>query len=212
MDANRAEILAGAAGAGAFIIGLLVLHLPIWLCLTTTALIYAGLNLLMGGIFQAKVQQIVGSSATAIAQLTDQILKNRQQLDHLRRRSASLPHKGIRERVLRVCDLSEKIFNNFEEDPDDIRRAHRFLSQFNRVLPIIEDYLHLASDTDRRKVLTVEDEQNIDLTLKAFEENLQLIYQGFQENNLHKLRMATGTLKRMLEMERTIQPSDRKPS
>ena len=212
MDPGKAELLAGIAGAGAFLTTLVVLGWPLWLCLTLTALIYLGLNMLLGGVVQNKVQQIMSSGAATLDQLSRQIDLHRQELQELRRWTSSVPTSGIRLRVTSVCDLSEKIFRNFEEDPEDIRRAHRFLSQFKKVLPIVRDYVHLASDKDRRKVLTDEDEQNIAQTLESFENNLQEAYRGFQENNVQKLRLATGTLKRMLEMDRSIHRSDRKSS
>ncbi|WP_319523322.1 5-bromo-4-chloroindolyl phosphate hydrolysis family protein [uncultured Desulfosarcina sp.] len=212
MDSGKAELLAGIAGAGAFLTTLVVLGWPLWLCLTLTALIYLGLNMLLGGVVQNKVQQIMGVGAATLDQLSRQIDLHRQELKELRRWASSVPTPGIRLRVTNVCDLSEKIFRNFEEDPEDIRRAHRFLSQFKKVLPIVRDYVHLASDKDRRKVLTDEDEQNVAQTLEIFETNLQEAYRGFQENNVQKLRLATGTLKRMLEMDRSIHRSDRKSS
>jgi hypothetical protein len=212
MDPQKAELLAGMAGAGAFLTPLIVAGWPLWLCLTITVLIYLGVNLVLGGLFQNKVQQLMGGTAASLTQLSAQIDENRRQLGALRQWIPSVPHTNIRDRVSAVCDLAEKIFDNFAEDPEDIRRAHRFLSQFQKVLPIVQDYVHLASDRDRRQVLTDADEKNIELTLDAFEHNLRNAYQGFQENNLQKLRMATGTLKRMLEMDRAIHPSDREKS
>lgn len=212
MYSGKTELLAGIAGAGAFLATLVVLGWPLWLCLTLTALIYLGLNMLLGGVVQNKVQQIMSSGAATLDQLAQQIDLHRQELEELRRWASSVPTPGIRLRVTSVCDLSEKIFRNFEEDPEDIRRAHRFLSQFKKVLPIVRDYVHLASDKDRRRVLTDEDEQNIAQTLEIFETNLQEAYRGFQENNVQKLRLATGTLKRMLEMDHSIHRSDRKSS
>lgn len=212
MDAKKAELLAGLAGASSFLSTLMVLAWPLWLCLTITALIYLGLNLLLGGVVQNSVQQLVVGTAASLEQLSTQINHHRRQLEEMRQWTPAIPSAAIRQCVLNVCELSGKIFRNFDEDPEDIRRAHRFLSQFRKVLPIIQDYVHLTSDKDRRGVLTPEDEANIIQTLKSFEDNLREVYQGFQENNLQKLRMATGTLKRMLEMDRTIHRSNREKS
>ena len=212
MAPNNAELLSGIASAGAFLATLIAAAWPLWLCLVITVLVYLGLNLMLGGLFQTKVQQIMGGTAGSLAQLSAQIDEHRRQLAALQHYIPAVPHPTIRNRVSAVCTLAEKIFDNFAEDPEDIRRAHRFLSQFQKVLPIVQDYVHLASDKDRRQVLTEADEQNIELTLEAFEDNLRDAYQGFQENNLHKLRMATGTLKRMLEMDRAIHRSNREKS
>ena len=209
MTPGKAEFLAGLAGAVVFLGSLIAAAWPVWLCLSLTGLIYLGLNLILGGLFQNKVQEIMGGSAASLSQLSMQIKMHQRELVALRQWIPSVPNEAIRSRVTAVCTLAEKIFDNFEEDPDDIRRAHRFLSQFRKVLPIVRDYVHLASDRERRKVLTAEDEQNIAQTLEALEDNLRNAYQGFQENNLQKLRMATGTLKRMLEMDRTMNRSDR---
>ncbi len=212
MTPATAELLAGLAGATVFLGALIFAALPVWLCLALTVLIYLGLNLILGGMFQNKVQEIMGGTAASLAHLSAQIDAHRRELVALKKWIPSVPDATIRNRVSAVCTLAEKIFDNFEKDPDDIRRAHRFLSQFDKVLPIVQDYVHLASDRDRSKVLTQEDEQNIAQTLEALENNLRNAYQGFQENNLRKLRMATGTLKRMLEMDHSINPSDRNES
>mgnify|MGYP006295571789 CR=1 FL=1 len=203
MDPNKAELLAGCGGIAVFFLTLFTFAWPLWLSLTLTALCYVGLNLTLGGLFEDKVQQIVGGRQSAINQLHGQIDRDRQAVKNLRRLARSIQNEAIREKISQVCDLSEKIFHNFQEDPDDIRRAHRFLSHFNKLLPIIENYVHLSSDADRREVLTRQDEASIELTLDEFRSNLKAAYQAFQENNLQQLRVATGTLKRMIEMDNT---------
>jgi hypothetical protein len=202
MDPNKAEVVAGIVGAGTFLASLILVGWPMGICLAITALLYLGLNLVLGGRVQHQIQQMMGGAAATLAQLREQIDAHQRELEEIKRWAPSVPAVAIRQRVFNVCDLADKIFRNFSEDPDDIRRAHRFLSQFKKLLPIVRDYVHLASDTDRRQVLTPGDEQDIADTLDAFENNLRDIYQGFQENNLQKLRMATGTLKRMMEMSR----------
>ncbi|MCP4748565.1 MAG: hypothetical protein GY874_20885 [Desulfobacteraceae bacterium] len=204
MNSNKAELIAGIAGAGSFLGTLILIGWPIWLCLVNTLVIYLGVKFVLRRAYRTRVRKITSGTAAGLAQLTEQIRLQRRQLNKLRRLAPSVPNTPIRQLVLNICSLSDKIFRNFKEDPDDIRRAHRFLSQFQKVMPIIQDYTHLASDKDRCGVLTTEDEGSIEMTLKSFESNLKDVYQGFQQNNLQKLRMDTGTLKRMLHMDRTI--------
>ncbi len=212
MNPNRAEILAGLAGAGTFLGTLLVLGLPWWLCLVLTGLIYAGANLYLGGLFEDKVQEMMSGTQKAVAQMSERITENKRTVRALRGLSTSIQDPGIREKLVAICAIAEKIFLNFEQDPEDIKRAHRFLSQFQKLLPIIEDYAHLTSDPDRRAVLTDEDEQNIRTTLDAFLSNLKQSYQAFQDNNLMKLRMSTGVLKRMIDMDESVSRRERSSS
>ena len=203
MDSKRAELLAGLGGIATFFSTLFTLGWPTWLSLVLTGLAYVGLNLMLGGIFEEKVQQLVGGSQLALGQLREQIERDRKTVKNLRQLSRAIENRDIREKVIQVCDLSQKIFDNFRQDPDDIRRAHRFLSHFKKLLPIIENYVHLSSDPDRREVLADADERNISSTLDDFLANLKAAYKAFQENNLQQLRIATGTLKRMVDMDTT---------
>jgi 5-bromo-4-chloroindolyl phosphate hydrolysis protein len=200
MTPAKAELISGFAGAAAFLLTFLLLSWPLGVGILIAVILYAGANLTLGGLIEDKVQQIFGGSKI-LAQLATQIEKDRKAVHNLRRLAKSITDANIRERVHAVCDIAEKIFDNFAEDPEDLKQAQRFVVQFQKLLPIVENYVHLSSDSDRREVLTVEDETNIKDTLDAYTGNLKEAYQAYQENNLQKLRMATGVLKRMVDMD-----------
>jgi 5-bromo-4-chloroindolyl phosphate hydrolysis protein len=200
MTPAKAELISGFAGAAVFLLTFLLLSWPLGVGILIAVIFYAGTNLTLGGLFEDKVQQIFGGSKI-LAQLAAQIEKDRKAVHNLRRLAKSIADASIRERVHAVCDIAEKIFDNFAEDPEDLKQAQRFVVQFQKLLPIVENYVHLSSDSDRREVLTIEDETNIKDTLDAYTGNLKEAYQAYQENNLQKLRMATGVLKRMVDMD-----------
>jgi 5-bromo-4-chloroindolyl phosphate hydrolysis protein len=200
MTSAKAEIISGFAGATTFLITFLVFSWPLGIGILIAVIMYAGSNLLMGGFIEDRVQQIFGGSKI-IAQLAAQIEQDRKAVNNLRQLAKSIDDGGIRQRVHAVCDIAEKIFDNFAEDPEDLKQAQRFVVQFQKLLPIVENYVHLSSDSDRREVLTAQDEANIKDTLDAYAGNLKEAYQAYQENNLQKLRMATGVLKRMVDMD-----------
>jgi 5-bromo-4-chloroindolyl phosphate hydrolysis protein len=200
MTPAKAEILSGLAGAGAFLLTFLLFSWPLGTGVLIALILYAGTNLLLGGFIEDRVQQIFGSSKM-IAQLAAQIDLDRKAIKNLRCLAKSINDFSIRERVESVCDIAEKIFDNFAQDPEDLKQAQRFVVQFQKLLPIVENYVHLSSDPDRREVLTPEDEAAIKDTLDAYAGNLKEAYQAYQENNLQKLRMATGVLKRMVDMD-----------
>jgi 5-bromo-4-chloroindolyl phosphate hydrolysis protein len=200
MTPAKAEFVAGLTGAATFLATYLLLAWPLGVGLLLAILLYAGLNLLLGGVVEEKVQQILGSR-TLLDQLERQIQADRAAIDNLLGLARAIDDEEIRSRVEAVCRIAEKIFDNFAEDPEDVKQAQRFVVQFQKLLPIVENYVHLSSDADRRAVLTAQDEANIKETLDAYTNNLKAAYQAYQENNLQKLRMATGVLKRMVDMD-----------
>jgi 5-bromo-4-chloroindolyl phosphate hydrolysis protein len=200
MSPAKAEIISGLAGAAVFLLTFLLFSWPLGIGVLIAVMLYAGANLWLGGLVEDKVQQIFGSGQI-IVQLAARIEQDRKAVKNLRRLARSIEDPAIRERVQAVCEIAEKIFDNFAEDPEDLKQAQRFVVQFQKLLPIVENYVHLSSDPDRREVLTLEDEADIKDTLDAYTGNLKEAYQAYQENNLQKLRMATGVLKRMVDMD-----------
>ncbi|CAB5079426.1 hypothetical protein D3OALGA1CA_1609 [Olavius algarvensis associated proteobacterium Delta 3] len=210
MKTNRqAKMLAGAIGAAAFVLTLFVWRLSWFVCLIVGLGAYWLAKRLLGGSPVKKTGGSGGESRRAMMQMARQVRAEQRQLRQLARLSRSIDNPVIREKVDAVCGLCEKIFQNFKEDPDDMRQAHRFLSQFRKILPIVENYVHLTTDPDRKGVLSEEDEADIAAALGEFEENLRDVYQAYQENNLQRLRFTTGTLKRMMDMEASIKRRDR---
>lgn len=209
MNPRKAEILAGLAGAVTFLATLIVAAFPWWLCLLLTGLVYLGCNLALGGLFEEKIQDVMSSTETAVARMEERIGENRKALKALRGLAPSIGNAAIRSKVMELCEMAEKIFVNFEHDREDMKRAHRFIGQFQKLLPIVGNYVHLSSDPDRRAVLSPEDETSIEGTLDALLANLRQAYQAFQENNLMQLRMATGVLKRMIDMDEIAKRRER---
>jgi hypothetical protein len=200
MTPVKAEITSGVVGAAAFLLTYLVLVWPLGIGVVLALVLYAGANLMLGGFVEDKVQQVLGGGHL-MGQLAAQIETDREAVKSLRRLTRFIDDAGIRDRVRAVCDIAEKIFDNFAQDPEDLKQAQRFIVQFQKLLPIVENYVHLSSDPDRRTVLTAEDEADIRDTLDAYTGNLKQAYQAYQENNLQKLRMATGVLKRMVDLD-----------
>jgi 5-bromo-4-chloroindolyl phosphate hydrolysis protein len=200
MTTGKAETLSGLTGAGAFLLAFLALSWPLWVGLVIAVVLYAGVNLALGGSVENRVRQVFGSGEM-IAQLAARVEQDRKEIKDLRRLARFVRELGIRDRILAVCDIAEKIIDNFAEDPEDLKQAQRFVIQFEKLLPIVENYVHLSSDSDRRAVLTEQDQADLRETLDAYVENLRQAYQAYQENNLQKLRMATGVLKRMVDLD-----------
>jgi hypothetical protein len=203
MTSGKAELLAGAAGAAVFLVTLVGLGWPWWVALAITAAIYLGFNLLLGGVLDERMRSLAGGIGVTLEQLRLQVEHEEKAVKDLRKLARHIIQETIRARVLSVCDICEKIFQNFREDPEDLRQAQRFLIHFQKLLPLVQDYVHLSSDPDRRQVLTAADEAGMQKMLGGLEENLRNAYQAFQENNLQKLRMATGVLQRMIELDDT---------
>jgi len=205
------SMIAGTIGAAAFAGTLLFFRMPWFVSLIVGLGGYWIAKRVVGGSSDKQTAGSGGGSRRAMVQMSREIRAEQRQLRQLARLSQSIDHPGIREKLDAICGLAEKIFQNFKEDPEDMRQAHRFLSQFRKILPIVENYVHLSTDPDRKGVLSDEDEADIEAALDGFQDNLREVYQAYQENNLQRLRFTTGTLKRMMDMEESIKRRNRGP-
>jgi|GEM_PF-3034278 len=206
---RQITIIAGAIGAAVFA-GFLFLFRMSWIVSLIGGLGAFWLaKRMLGGSSKEPAAGSGGGFRRSMVQMAREIRIEKRQLRQLARLSQSIDNPGIREKVDAICGLSEKIFQNFKDDPDDMRQAHRFLSQFRKILPIVENYVHLSTDPDRKGVLSEEDEAEIAAALGEFEDNLRDVYKAYQENNLQRLRFTTGTLRRMMDMEESIQRKGR---
>ena len=203
MNEIKAEILSGITGGALLLCLLIFFKWPWWVCLVLALLVYAGVNLLTGGMADGKVKAVMGMNKADIDRMEKQIASDRETVRALVNLAPMVDNLRIRQRILSICGISVKIFDEFEEDHDDMRKASRVLSFFQKVFPIVESYVRLSSDKDKRAVLTEKDVNEIAETLEAFDANLRDIYQALQEKNLQKLKAAAGMLKTMIEFDYT---------
>jgi 5-bromo-4-chloroindolyl phosphate hydrolysis protein len=202
MDSAKAEILAGTLGAATFCGTLVLLNLPLLLSVASALGVYTGLNLLLGGKAKQGVQNLLGSSTSAVwDELKARIEHEEQFVQRIGKKVPQITDTAIKQSVIEICDISQKIFENFRTDPDDLKQAQRFLIHFSKLWPIIENYLHLASDPDRRSLLTDADTIKLRTTLEKFVQNLKEAYRAFHENDLQQLRLTTSVLERMIDLD-----------
>jgi len=202
-------MIAGLAGAATFLTTFAYGGWLWWVSLLLTAMIYLGANLVLGGMLDDRVRTLLASSARALARLEQQALQTRAEVVRLRQLAGGIDNPELRTRLDSVCALADKILDNFEQDPDDLQRAHHFLSHFQKVLPMVGHYAHLSRDPDRRQVIGDEDEALVIETVATLENSLREAYRAFQDNNLQEMRVATGTLKRMMALDNTVSRSHR---
>jgi len=207
---RQISMVAVMIGAATFAGALFFFRMPWFVSLVAGLGGYWVAKRLFGGSSDKPTAASGGGSRRAMVQMSREIRAEQRQLRQLARLSQSIGHPGIRERLDAICGLAEKIFQNFKEDPEDMRQAHRFLSQFRKILPIVENYVHLSTDPDRKGVLSDDDEAEIEAALEGFKDNLREVYQAYQENNLQRLRFTTGTLRRMMDMEESIKRRDKR--
>jgi hypothetical protein len=204
MKSITTRLLPGAAGASALAGMLVFLNWPAWLSVLVAGSLYLVARLAVAVSRAPDPSRVKARSGGQLAEMARQVRRDQKRIAELKRLSGYVDNPRIRTQVADICDLAAKIFHNFRQDPNDLRRAHRFLSQFGKVLPIVDGYVHLSTDPDRRGALSDKDERLIEETLADVSENLRSAYREFQENNIRDLRMAAGTLKRMIEMDHTI--------
>ncbi|SHK81894.1 5-bromo-4-chloroindolyl phosphate hydrolysis protein [Desulfatibacillum alkenivorans DSM 16219] len=192
------EIIAGALAAAIILIGTVVIQAPLWLSVLLGAALFTGLRLIKSHWTEISI----ANEARGLSQdlMEQKILAGQSMVVQIKNLSRSIKEEEVQAQVLRICDLADKIFRNFQDDKGDMARASRFLLYLNRFLPLIETFARLSSTKEGRKML---EESNDG---KEFREMLNVVEQGFSkgfqnylENDAADLRTFGRVLSKMMD-------------
>ncbi|MFC1670250.1 5-bromo-4-chloroindolyl phosphate hydrolysis family protein [Spirochaetota bacterium] len=128
------------------------------------------------------------------------IKKGRKKLAKMRRITKKAEDKAVRYKMENICHVVEKVFEDFEEDPKDIKGAKQFLNYYlDATLQIMDKYAVLSkniSNKERKKSLKKVEKLMGDIE-EAFENQLSRLY---DDDFLH-LDSEVKVLEKTLEME-----------
>ncbi len=196
---NNVELLSSAIGAAVILGGVFLVHVPVWIAITVGVAVAAGLWLVGSSWLDMSIRQ----EATGLTpeHMLRRIRSSRQILTAIRGAAGNIPDHDVQERLQRVCDLSERIFGNFEEDPEDIPKASRFLLYLDRFLPLIEKYARLSSTDEGRALLEKSgDNEEFSELLVTVEQGFAKGFQNYLENDVVELRTFGRVLKKMIDV------------
>lgn len=190
------EIASGAVAALALLAGNFIVGAPIWASVAVSAALFAGLYLI--GSFWTEIQIEREAGQMTLKGMQSKIGEGREMLRAIRDLSRGMVQKEIREQVIRICDMGERIFNQLEADPSDILRSSRLLLYLSRFLPLIEKYARVSSTRTGREMLD-RDKDFLEV-LNAVEQGFEQGFKNYLEKDLVEIKTVGRILKKMMNV------------
>lgn len=124
-----------------------------------------------------------------------------EKLKEIRSYSFRMRNQDAKKKVEEIIKVGKKIYDNFREDPKDIKAARQFLNYYmEATIKIIKQYVELAEkriDTEDVQKTLEKAETILDNIKNAFEVQLSKL----QEDNVLDLDTEIQVLKNMIKME-----------
>ena len=165
------DILSGLVAGGVFLLFFLLLDAGL--------LIALGLGVLgfIGGQFlfhqKEKPLEFVAEGLT-MEQVNQVILKGQGQVKRIEWLNRKISKPQVKDEVASICATASAIFENFKEDPKDVKTARKFLTYYlDTTERILDRYVAISGKGIR--------DDDIDETLNKVEEMLGLIDQTFKK-------------------------------
>lgn len=190
------EIVSGALAALVLLAGNFVIGAPIWASVTVAAALFAGLYLI--GSFWTEIQIEREAGQMTLNGMRSKIREGGEMLRAIRELSRGMVQKEIREQVIRICDMGERIFNQLEADPSDILRSSRLLLYLGRFLPLIENYARVSSTRTGREMLG-RDKEFLEV-LNAVEQGFEQGFKNYLEKDVVEIKTMGRILKKMMNV------------
>ena len=135
------------------------------------------------------------------SEMAARIERGQATADGIRALAPNVEDGIARIRLLRICDLAERIFSNFEDDPSDLAKAGRFLMYLDRFLPLVERYARLCSTPEGRELLKEEyGDQEFHELLQTAEQSFSQGFKNYLSNDVVEMKAFGRVLKRMMDV------------
>lgn len=140
-------------------------------------------------------------AAMSVSGMSGRIERGRDTADSIREHVPLVDDALARIRLLRICDLAERILDNFEADPADKTKAGRFLMYLDRFLPLVERYARLSSTIEGRELLAHEyGDQEFHQLLETAEQSFTQGFKNYLSNDVVEMKAFGRVLKRMMDV------------
>ncbi|THB66851.1 MAG: hypothetical protein D6E12_09720 [Desulfovibrio sp.] len=135
------------------------------------------------------------------SEMDKRIALGKARVEAILKAEPKVPSGEARIRLLRICALAERIFDNFEDDPGDLAKAGRFLMYLDRFLPLVERYARLSSTPEGRELLSEEyNEDEFHELLETAEEGFSKGFKNYLANDVVEMKFFGKVLKRMMDV------------
>lgn len=190
------EIWSGLIAASILLVGVFVLQTPLWLNFVVAISLFAGLFMI--GSFWIELQ--IGREANRMTQesMADKILKGKKKLGEIRKISTTINQPLIHQQIGRICDLGDRIFKGFDEEPHAVSGASRFLLYIDRILPYVEKYAKVSSTRTGTEMIKKDGE--ILEVLNSLEQGFEQGFKNYLEKDVVELKTVGRVLKKMMSV------------
>ena len=178
---------------------MLVVRAPLWLSAVVGGSLFLGLYLIGSHNTDRQITREARNMTGASMQKC--IAMGLQNVKQIRRMAYQVREDAIRMQLVRICDLADRIFHNFEQDPSDAAKASRFLLYLDRFLPLIERYARLSATREGRLLLERSgDEAEFRMMLNTVEQGFTQGFENYLQNDVIELRTFGRVLKKMMDV------------
>ncbi len=180
-------------GGGIFAACFLLLKIGIVWCIVLGVV---GYLITAGQLFSRKIKRERGGK-----KLDDTLKEGQMKLREMRSYTSKIRDYRVRKKANGVYQAASDIFENFKDDPRDIKKARQFLNYyFDSAITILKKYIELKDkkiDSPELEETLSKVESTLDTVKAAFE--LQLA--KLQENDVMDLDIEIEVLKKTLQAE-----------
>ena len=125
-------------------------------------------------------------------------MKGKKKLYEIRKISETIHQPAIRQQIVRICDLGNRIFKGFDEEPHAVSGATRFLLYIDRILPYIEKYAKVSSTRTGTEMIGKDGE--ILEVLNSLEQGFEQGFKNYLEKDVVELKTVGRVLKKMMSV------------
>jgi len=195
---KNSEISGSVLASVLILILVMVFRVPVIISAPVGVALFFGLWFYSLKYFDMEINRKAGGMGTA--EIQKQIKLGKDKVEHIRKLTNQIYGQDIRLRILKICETTDRIFKNFEDDKADLNYASRFLLYLDRFLRAVDNYAKLCGTPEGIELLESSGNKDefldlIETAEKAFADGLK----NYLENDQMELRTVSRVLKRMME-------------
>lgn len=194
------DILSGLIGGATFLIFLFLLGQNIIISIAVGVIAFIGGMFLFGS--KLKKNQMEFSGLDMDSQLVASVIKEgEERLKKIRQLSFKINDRRTKEKVDKIIDVTERIFDDIKKDPKDAKPAKKFLTYYlDSTVNILEKYIDISSkrlSSPEINATLTKVETILDTIVEAFEKLLEKLL----ENDIIDLDTEISVLESTIKSE-----------
>ncbi len=152
-------------------------------------------------VFEAEAMAKAGAAGVSTKEVVDAITLGTTKLAKIRAAALQIRAPNTQRRIKKICEIGDKIIEDFRVDPKDVRLARSWLNTYlDQTLDIVTKYAQLsrtgARNLEAQKIMTSCEE-----TLDLIEEKFAELLDKLLHNDVMDLDVDITVIKNMLKQE-----------